>query len=134
MPCAMAAGKAVAADSDSEDEEDDDSSIDGSPAKSRPLTAPTNMGGPLSGGLTIPATMHDPGESVLMSLHRFTHMQQSTRISIYFARDLTGYSPCSSPSLMHVELANSMPADIKVLIVDEMCTHGTDDTGLMRIP
>ena len=56
------AGKAVAAESDSEDEDDDDSSNDGSPAKSRPLTAPANMGGPLSGGLTIPATMNDPGE------------------------------------------------------------------------
>ena len=70
----LLAGKAVAADSDSEDEDDDDSSNDGSPAKSRPLTAPTNMGGPLSGGLTIPATMHDPGESVLMLLHLITHL------------------------------------------------------------
>ena len=56
-------GKAVAADSDSEDDEDDDdSSNDGSPARSRPLTAPSSMGGPLSGGLTIPATMNDPGK------------------------------------------------------------------------
>ena len=57
-----AAGKAVAADSDSEDEEDDDSSAEGSPGRNRPLTAPASMGGPLSGGLTIPATMNDPGE------------------------------------------------------------------------
>ena len=55
-----AAGKAVAADSDSEDEEDD-SSAEGSPARNRPLAAPASIGGPLSGGLTIPATMNDPG-------------------------------------------------------------------------
>ena len=59
---AMRAGKAVAADSDSEDEDEDSSSNDGSPARSRPLTAPASMGGPLSGGLTIPATMNDPGQ------------------------------------------------------------------------
>ena len=60
--CRDAAGKAVAADSDSEDEDEDDSSNDGSPARSRPLTAPAPTGGPLSGGLTIPATMNDPGK------------------------------------------------------------------------
>ena len=57
-----AAGKAVAADSDSEDDEEDDSSAEGSPARNRPLAAPASIGGPLSGGLTIPATMNDPGE------------------------------------------------------------------------
>lgn len=57
-----AAGKAVAADSDSEDEEEDDSSAEGSPARNRPLAAPASIGGPLSGGLTIPATLNDPGE------------------------------------------------------------------------
>ena len=56
------AGKAVAADSDSEDEDEDSSSNDGSPARSRPLAAPASIGGPLSGGLTIPATMNDPGQ------------------------------------------------------------------------
>ncbi|BDA43116.1 Dynamin-2B [Coccomyxa sp. Obi] len=55
-------GKAVAADSDSED--DDDSTGDGdSPRRPRELTASsTPIGGPLSGGLTIPATMNDPGD------------------------------------------------------------------------
>ena len=57
-----AAGKAVAAESDSEDEEEDDSSAEGSPGRHRPLAAPASIGGPLPGGLTIPATMNDPGE------------------------------------------------------------------------
>ncbi len=52
----------MAADSDSDDD-DDDSTADGdSPRRPRDLTASsTPIGGPLSGGLTIPATMNDPG-------------------------------------------------------------------------
>ncbi len=59
----MLAGKAVAADSDSDDDDDSRDSMDGdSPHRPRELTASsTPIGGPLSGGLTIPATMNDPG-------------------------------------------------------------------------
>ncbi|KAK9915279.1 hypothetical protein WJX75_007044 [Coccomyxa subellipsoidea] len=57
-------GKAVAADSDSDDDDDSRDSMDGdSPSRPRQLTASsTPIGGPLSGGLTIPATMNDPGD------------------------------------------------------------------------
>ncbi|EIE26899.1 hypothetical protein COCSUDRAFT_64712 [Coccomyxa subellipsoidea C-169] len=57
-------GKAVAADSDSDDDDDSRDSMDGdSPHRPRELTASsTPIGGPLSGGLTIPATMNDPGD------------------------------------------------------------------------
>lgn len=63
-------GKAVAAESDSDD--DDYSTADGdSPHRPRDLTASsTPIGGPLSGGLTIPATMNDPG-----ALHLFVQIK-----------------------------------------------------------
>jgi hypothetical protein len=54
----------VAADSDSDDDESRDSMDGEAPPRGqqRDLSAP--IGGPLSGGLTIPATMNDPGQSL----------------------------------------------------------------------
>lgn len=56
------AGRAVAADSDSDDEESEGSPPDTRRAGSIGEAA---MGGPLSGGLTIPASSDDPGARVL---------------------------------------------------------------------
>lgn len=53
----------MAADSDSDDEDYSRDSTDGdtsSRGQQRELAGP--IGGPLSGGLTIPATMNDPGQ------------------------------------------------------------------------
>lgn len=58
----------MAADSDSEDEDDSvRGSMDGTPT-ARPARDHNAgpIGGPLSGGLTIPATMNDPGAAALL--------------------------------------------------------------------
>ena len=62
------AGKAVAADSDSDDEESE-----GSPPETRRAHSMGEppMGGPLSGGLTIPTSNDDPGVRPLCLNARF---------------------------------------------------------------